>query len=257
MPSPFPGMDPFIESQRFDDFHHAYILAVKELLVLLVRPKYVVDAERYVFLSGDDEVERLLRPDVSLAEANIDRQTSAGTSLVATLEPKFMAIPESDDAGQLFLKIRSKEDHTVVSVIELLSPTNKEKSGGMQQYLAKRNTYLRTLTNIVEIDLLRGGTRLPTRQPLHDNDYFAFVIRHGDRAHVEVYGWNLQDRLPIIPVPLGEGDPDVGLDLQVAFDRTYDRGGYDYALDYQQTIIPALNQAGREWVEERLRPRPV
>lgn len=78
------------------------------------------------------------------------------------------------------------------------------------------------------------------------------MIRHGDSSHVAGYAWNLQDRLPTIPVPLGEGDPDVGLDLQQAFDVTYDRRGYDYVLDDTAPITPPLPPDVQQWVAERL-----
>ena len=112
--------------------------------------------------------------------------------------------------------------------------------------------YLRTLANIVEIDLLRDGVRLPTQPALPKADYYAFVIRHGDRSHVELYSWDLQDRLPVIPVPLREGDADVGLDLQQAFEMTYDRRGYDYILDYTTPIKPALPIVQQQWVAKFL-----
>jgi hypothetical protein len=108
---------------------------------------------------------------------------------------------------------------------------------------------LRTSANVVEIDLLRGGTRLPSKPSLTGGDYLAYVIRHGDSVHVEGNAWSLQDRLPVIPIPLGEGDPDVGLDLQEAFDKTYDRRGYDYILDYNAPIQPPLTEGVHGWVD--------
>lgn len=252
MPSPFPGMDPFIESQRFDDFHYSFIMTVKDVLVPLVRPKYVVDAQRYVFLSDDQETEGMYAPDVSLSDSGSERRGTPPPHSVATLEPRLNAIAMSDEAGQIFLTIRSGDEQQVVTVIEVLSPTNKTAGKGQREYLAKRANYLRTLANVVEIDLLRGGARLPMCRPLQEADYFAFVIRHGDPSNVEEYGWELQDRLPVIPVPLREGEPDVGLDLQAAFDRSYDRSGYDYALNYQRPIAPPLPDKVQRWVEKRL-----
>lgn len=55
MPSPFPGMDPFIESQMWDDFHTEFITAARELLVQQVRPQYVVNIERCVFVIREHE----------------------------------------------------------------------------------------------------------------------------------------------------------------------------------------------------------
>ena len=249
MPSPFPGMDPFIESQRFDEFHSVYLVTLADLLVPLVRPKYAVDVERYVFLSSEDD-ERLYRPDVSISEGK-GGAAAAGAG-VATLAPRMLSIPVPDEEGQTFLTIRTARDRKVVTMIELLSPVNKDATGGQRTYLSKRANYLRTLASVVEIDLLRGGTRLPSKPSLTDRDYSAYVVRHGDSAHVAGYSWNLQDLLPTIPVPLAEGDADVGLDLQQAFDITYDRRGYDYLLDYSAPIDPPLPENVQRWVDERL-----
>lgn len=249
MRSPFPGMDPFIESQRFDEFHSVYLVTLADLLVPLVRPKYAVDVERYVFLSSEDD-ERLYKPDVSISEGK-GGAAAAGAG-VATLEPRMLSIPVPDEEGQTFLTIRTARGRKVVTMVELLSPVNKDATGGQRAYLSKRANYLRTLASVVEIDLLRGGTRLPSKPSLTDMDYSAYVVRHGDSAHVAGYSWNLQDRLPTLPVPLAEGDADVGLDLQQAFDITYDRRGYDYLLDYSAPIDPPLPENVQRWVDERL-----
>ena len=118
--------------------------------------------------------------------------------------------------------------------------------------LNKRHAILHSEANLVEIDLLRGGRRLPTVEPLPIGDYFSFVTRVERRPKVEVYSWPLERRLPTIPVPLAEGDPDVQLDLQTVFDTTYDRAGYDYSLKYSNPIDPPLSEAQRAWVAEIL-----
>jgi hypothetical protein len=104
----------------------------------------------------------------------------------------------------------------------------------------------------VEIDLLRGGQRLPTREPLAPADFYAFLCRTERLPQVEVYAWTLRDRLPVVPVPLSGDDPDVPLDLQAAFTTTYDRAGYDYALDYRRPVEPSLDAFAAEWVRSLL-----
>ncbi|MCA8998345.1 MAG: DUF4058 family protein [Planctomycetaceae bacterium] len=253
MPSPFPGMDPFIESQRFEEFHSVYIVTLAELLVPLVRPNYTVDVERYIFLSSADG-QRMYKPDVSLVSGEGTSQSRPDNVTVSTLEPQIVQVPAEDDEGQAFLTIRSRDQRRIITVIELLSPTNKDSHGGQKEYLTKRANYLKTAANIVEIDLLRGGTRLPSAPVLVDGEFCAFVIRHGDRAHVAGYSWSLTDRLPVIPIPL-ETQPDIGLDLQRAFDLVYNRRGYDYALDYDAEIDPPLDSSGLAWVTECLQAR--
>lgn len=193
MPSRFPGMDPYIESQRWDDFHSRFVPALGDMLLPQVRPTYTVDVKRYVYL-----------------------------------------------VEQKFLSIRSRERRDFITVIELLSPWNKSPGDGFKEYLQKQSGYLGSVVHIVEIDLLRGGSRLPTIEPLPAGDYFAFVGRWDRRPKLDVYHWHLRDRLPRIPIPLKVGDADAALDLQAAFERTYENAGYDYALDYDVPLDPPL-----------------
>ena len=218
MASPFPGMDPFIESQLWEDFHGDVIPIIRALIVPQVRPRYTVSIERSVFLAHNDG----------------------------------LTVPQSYQVTQKFLALRTRDDDRVVTVIELLSPTNKDDKGGQAQYLAKRASYQQTLTNIVEIDLLRGGRRLPTKESLPEYDYHAFVMRSADHPHAAVYSWSLKERLPVIPIPLEPDESDAVIDLQQAFNQTYERGGYDYTLDYRREVSPSLDATERRWVAECL-----
>jgi len=138
-------------------------------------------------------------------------------------------------------------------VIEVLSLGNKRAgSDGQREYLTKRESILQSAAHLVELDLLRGGQRLPTIEPLPVADYFAFVCRAYDRPEAQVYAWTLRQSLPTIPIPLNRGDPDVLLDLQNGFTRVYDRAGYDYSLDYRQPVQPAFAAREAEWIAARL-----
>ena len=145
---------------------------------------------------------------------------------------------------QPYLVIRTRRGETVVAVIELLSPWNKKKDSGVAEYLAKRANVLKSSASLVELDLLRGGQRLPTTRPLQGGDYYAFITRPASRPQVDVYGWRLQDPLPTIPIPLAENDTEVHIDLQAAFTTTYDRAGYAYSLHYDSSHQPRLRRFG-------------
>ena len=250
MPSPFPGMDPFIEGQLWQDFHTTFITILRELLMPRVRPRYVVEVEQYVYLAReDDEPDRLVEPDIAVVEASPEALALAGgTAVAATLAPVIYAVPVPRQHRQKFLSIRDHQSRNIVTVIELLSPTNKRPGDGLSEYLVKRSNILYTPAHLVEIDLLRDGQRLATREPLAPADFYTFVCRWQTRSRAEVYGWTLRDRLPVIPVPLADKDPDVPLDLQAAFTTTYDRAGYDYALDYHSPVKPPLEASQSEWV---------
>ena len=170
---------------------------------------------------------------------------------MATLEPTTYTLPVTLQYKQKFLAIRDRLSRKLVTVIEFLSPLNKSPGIGLRAYRVKRWNVFNDMAHLVEIDLLRGGTRLATREPLALGDCYAFLSRWQRPSRVEVYCWGLKDRLPVIPVPLAD-DPDVPLDLQAAFVMTYDCASYDYGLDYRQAVKPPLEPAAAEWVRSVL-----
>ena len=258
MPSPFPGMDPFIEGQLWGDFHTTFLTVVREQLAPRVLPHFVVHVEQYVWLvSDDEEVRRIVGPDAYVSERESALAVAAvaerGDSATAVaLRPVGNRIPMPDRLEQHYLTVRDKRWQRVVTMIELLSPWNKSRGDGQRQYLNKRLNLLDSAVNLVELHLLRGGARLPTEEPLQSGDYFAFVTRPMDRPGVEVYGWSLRDALPEVPVPQSGDLPDVRLDLGSAFATTYDRGVYAASLDYNADIEPPLRDADREWLRSIL-----
>ncbi|MFM9961863.1 MAG: DUF4058 family protein [Planctomycetaceae bacterium] len=250
MPSPFPGMDPFLEGQKWRSFHTRLINVIGDALMPSVRPRYVIDVEENVYLAREDgDLPRVIAPDVSVIQKSGWMENSDGSVAVET-EPALLTLPAIDSVPEHYLVIRSRANDDVVTVIEVLSPTNK--LDGRSEYLNKRDAVLHSEANLVEIDLLRGGKRLPTVERLPHGNYFAFVTRVERRPKVEVYSWPLERRLPKLPIPLAEGDPDVWLDLQDLFNTTYDRAGYDYALNYTKPIEPPLNEAQAQWAAEML-----
>lgn len=251
MPCPFPGMDPFIEGQRWKGFYTRFTTVLGDMLMPQVRPRYVVEVQEYVYLAREDDApERLIEPDVALVEtgsqpAAILRSPSRTASLIA---PVIHTVPVPKRYRQAFLSIWNRRSQNVVTVIEVLSPTNKKTGEERNEYLVKRTNVFCTPAHLVEIDLLRGGQRLPTREPLEAADFFAFVCRKERLPQVEVFPWTLRQPLPVIPIPLAGDDPDVSLDLQAAFTTTYDRAGYDYALDYRGDVEPPLEPSTADWV---------
>jgi hypothetical protein len=250
-------MDPFIEGQRWKSFHTLFISALHEMLVPRVRPRYVVEVEEYVYLAREEEdPDRLVEPDLAIVDAADDWTSepanSGGTALA--VKPVVHTLPVPKRFRQAFLTIRNREFQNVVTVIELLSPWNKAPGQGRTEYLVKRTNLLLTPAHLVELDLLRGGQRLPTREPLTPADYYALVCRKERLPAADVYAWTLQQPLPPIPIPLAGDDPDVVLDLQAAFTTTYDRAGYDYSLNYRRAVEPPLAPAVADWAQTVLKP---
>ena len=260
MPSPFPGMDPFIEGQKWGNFHPTFLGAARDFLNARVMPRYVTDYEQSVWLlseedeEGDAEV-TLYRPDLDVERADFAAPPPDGGGPVATLEPRSLArpAPATRRVRHRRLAVLEARSKAVVTVIELLSPWNKVNPG-RREYLAKQNELLRAGVNLVELDLLRGGRRLPTVQPLPAGDHHAFVTEptEGWTERVDVYSWGLRDALPTIPVPLAGDDPPVGLDLAAAFAAIYDPAGYGVLLDRGVPVMPPLSEGDAGWVGERI-----
>jgi hypothetical protein len=250
-------MDPFIEGQRWEDFHTKLITALSDALVPAVRPRYVLQVEERVYLYHPDEARAgHIYPDVAVAERESGERpdVSAGTTALAVARVvALMTLPMPERRRELFLTLRDRDSREVVTVLEVLSPTNKRPgSEGREEYLGKREQVLLSAAHLVELDLLRGGQRLPTLEVLPSADYYAFVSRRRWRPKAEVYGWTMRDPLPPIPIPLSGEDPDVALDLQAVFSGVYDRAGYDYSLYYQRAVEPPLAEVDAAWVRERL-----
>jgi hypothetical protein len=162
---------------------------------------------------------------------------------VATVEPLSCTLAIPDQRRETYLVIRDSEEHMVVTVIESLSPSNKRKgSDGWDAYLAKREQVLSSPAHFVELDLLRGGSRMPLtfqqRPPAYD--YRVLVSRRERRPRADAYVWPLMHALPTITIPLMRGDADVPLDLQQVFAGVYDRAAYQRSLDYSAALDPAL-----------------
>lgn len=257
MPSPFPGMDPYLEARAlWPGVHNELIVQLRHLLVPQVRPAYFVDVEKRVYvIDEDDPAQRTIVPDVT-----VTRVSGAPSPLppgsAATPRAALLLMAQEVEVREPRLVIRAARDRAVVTVIELLSPANKGSPGskGRQEYLTKRREVLRSDANLVEIDLLRDGLGIPSVDPLPPGDYHAHVSRVALRPRGEVFSWSLRDPLPSLPVPL-RGDQVAWLDLDQALARAYDQGGYDVELDYGRPPEPQLAEADRAWAAALLRDR--
>jgi hypothetical protein len=156
---------------------------------------------------------------------------------------------------ETYLVIRERETMEIVTVIETLSPANKRgSSDGRAQYLAKREEILRSRTNLVELDLLRGGQRLPARG-MPTADYYALVSRGHKRPRTDVYAWSIREPLPEIPIPLKKDEPEVRLNLQEVFQTVYQRARYQLSVDYRAPLDTPLPEAEAAWVRSLLANR--
>jgi Protein of unknown function (DUF4058) len=246
MPSPFPGMNPYFERETiWKDFHDSFLMVIRNRLVPQVRPNYIVKLGEYLFIHEPSAEERYLagHGDVSLSHLNDNQPDSGGT--VAILSPTKIRIPFVDFEEHVFLELRDRENLDLITIIEMLSPSNKKPGADRDQYLAKRAILLRSDAHFVEIDLLRGWAKMPM-EPSHECDYCVMVSRVESRPDANLWPLNLRSPLPTIPIPLRGSDADVSLDLQAILHEAYDQAEYQYHL-YRGTPNPPLRPDDASW----------
>lgn len=253
MPSPFPGMNPYLEQEgTWHKFHGQFCTHCMELLVPQVRPNYIVELDENVYVHELPAEERHLlgRSDLSIVAKTADR----GMGTAATLEaPSHVRLLTAVDIERLSsVVIRDREGGNVVTVVELLSPANKESD--RQQYLRKREEYLSLGASLVEIDLLRGGRR-PPLEDLQPCDYYVMVARPEESPRAGVWPIHLRESLPKIPVPLRAPHADARLDLQAILHRLYDAGGYEDYI-YLREPRPPLPPDDAQWAKKIIANAP-
>jgi hypothetical protein len=244
MPSPFPGMDPFLETNPiFQELHTQMLAEMQALLQPQLRPRYVARLERHLSEGsvwdspqGAISLERK-EPDITIASRSAGRKHAGSTAILA--RPS-ISMGQELDADELALRKQRRiviyvqdRPRQAVTGIELLSPGNKQPGAVAQErYLEKRASALHGGLHWVEIDLLRGGARpwIPVAAP-ESADYLSYVAQATPRGwnHL-VYAWTLRDPLSILPIPLLGADQ-AHLDLGTCFTTAYDRIAADDEVD--------------------------
>lgn len=255
MPSPFPGMDPYLESQGYwHDFHPTFLTACRRALTAVLPRHYAALVEEQISLVDVADTTQVYKPDVGVTLGKTRSSLPVGRGVVATLEPIDLpiALEDLDEVRNRWIEIKRLPDRSLVTVIEILSPTNK-LSPGRSEYIEKRKQWLGQPIHLVEIDLLVRGRRMPMGGGLPRADYFAFVSRTARRPICEVYGWSIREILPVIPIPLAAPDPDIPLDLGAVFVQTYNDARYDDSVNYAAPLDLPLSAEDRAWAEQLAR----
>lgn len=261
MKSPFVGMDPYIEASNWPDFHHALIEEVARRLSAVLPSGYVARTGKrsYIAVAGDDGKEEYwFTPDVKVTAPRGGKGRRAAApepAATAELDPIDLRALVRDDFEESFIDIfELTPDRRLVTSVEILSPANKrEGSEGWWQYLRKRQALLLGEANLVEIDLLRGGTRFPMIDGWPDSPYTLLVCRVERAPRCQVWRGYFDRPLPVLPIPLAPPHPDVPMPLQELVDAIYAQRHYDADLDYRQPLEPPLTAEERAWFEARLR----
>jgi hypothetical protein len=217
-----------------------------------LRPHYRVAIERRTYLTIlPPEEQRVGKPDILVlpsSEAAI-RLTPSAASI--TIEPITGELPLPEEVFERYLEIRDVETQEVVTVIEVLSPTDKASGEGRVQYERKRLRVLASLTNLVEIDLLRRDEPFEMKVPAQ-KDYRIVVSRSHQHPKADIYLFGIRDPIPDFPIPLRAKEAEPTLPLNDILHTIYDEGSYDLALDYGRSPEPPLSEQDADWAARRL-----
>jgi hypothetical protein len=251
MPSPFPGVDPYLESSGlWPDFHSRFINAWSESLSERLPDNYEarIDERMRVVQRSLDEARDIL-PDISVERRPGPPSQSRGT--IATLEPVIVARTVREEQRETRIHILRRSDRELVAVLELLSPTNKDRNGHVDYELKRSDIFNETDAHLVELDLLLAGQRPEMGEALPPGHFYAIVSRANRSNNSQVYAWTLRDPLPAIPIPLRAPDPDITIELAPVFATAYERGRYARSINY--SVPPNLSLATEEldWAAAR------
>jgi hypothetical protein len=257
-------MDPYLENPGlWPNVHHGLISETQALLGTQLRPKYLVRVEERAYIEdvSDDafkpqgrisDVEVVARP--GWEEGCFSLGGDASRHEVA--DPVVATTWFEKEIHEAYLKIIDRESHDVVTVIEILSPTNKVSgSAGQKSFEHKRREVMYYPSHWVEIDLLRGKRMLTVPMKLGPHEYLVHISKSEQRPEGTLWPIRLSQRLPIIPIPLKASDPDARLDLQAVLDAAYNRGNYDLECDYRTEPRPPLKPELSAWADELLRSK--
>ena len=282
MPSPFPGMDPWLEDPgRWQHVHNALAGEICKLLNRTLPGGFKARLEERTELEvvafdgdgldrdlGDGSAEDAGR--YSVADVGVTGQPGGAGPAVLTRGRTELS-PHARVLSEVPVKLLNvavcHEDDRLATLVEILSPANKRQN--RREFLEKRMRLLRSDAGLVEIDLLRRGRRVcgdslggpPVRVPV-GTAYLVLVSRPWERNGVDARGSNfawlayflrLADPLPVVAVPLREGLPDAPLDLQYCFTEMYDGGPFlREAARYDRPPDPPLPPAAAEWAGRRI-----
>jgi len=260
MPSPFPGMDPYLEDPGlWPDVHTRIMTRVSDVLTEVLRPKYYVRIEERVYISEEgDPGRKVLIPDIEISVRpelkGRGLAPAGGASNVA--EPIVARTLLDEEIRERYLEIIDRQHRNVVTVIEVMSPTNKVAgSRGLRSFRRKRKKTMNSKSHWVEIDLLRAGVSLALRKRLQPHEYFVHISPVSRRPDGLLWVIRLDERLPTLSIPLRPEDEDIALDLQGVIDTVYDRAGYDLEINYNSDPIPPLEPEWNAWAHRLLKEK--
>lgn len=268
--SPFPGMDPYLESPAIWHSLHTRLNTIwADELAAKLAPDYIANLETEIVIEHVDagaeheingnqnggqqgatqKAKVVAIPDVAIRQPET-ASTEYTTAESPTVAPLQLRVPMPIERRLARVSIIHHASGTLVTVIELLSPVNKRNGQQRRKYLHKREMYLDSPVHLVEIDLLRRWERMPLEGELPASDYLVMVSDAQKRPTVDVWPLRVPDALPVITIPLLPPDAPTTLDLGESLRTAYQRGRYDLQIDYDQPPIPPLPEETAKWAEK-------
>jgi len=240
-------MDPYLEHPAlWPDVHNSLIAAIRDAIAPVVAPRYYVALERRAYLLKPDDIVFVGRPDIALVSDKTPVATAGAPTFNGVME---VEVPMNDEVGENYLEIHEVKSGILVTIVELLSLTNKLHQEGREQYEQERAPVLATRTNLVEIDLLRAGEPIAVvGRPIH-SDYRILISRGARRPRAQLYAFNLRQPIPQFPLPLLPKETEPLVDLDTILHELYQRARFDLRLDYIQPPVPPLSDEDAEWAK--------
>lgn len=252
-------MDPYLEL-HWRDVHQRLATYACDQLQTKLPGDLIARMEEQVYVEPhDDQAEgRIIYPDVRVTEHRGRAGEEGGVAVAdeVVAEPLIIYVPEP--ATEAYIEIReANARQRLITVIELLSHSNKSTPRGRKKYIEKQEELEATNVSLVEIDLLRRGSwmmcvpksRIPRGRR---TEYGACVRRGWDSSRLEFYPLPIRKRLPSIAIPLRKRDKDVPLNLQALVDQCYANGRYD-SIDYKAGPRPPFDTADATWLDDLLK----
>lgn len=241
-------MDPYLEHPTlWPDVHNRLLVALGDDLSPRLAPRYYIGVEHHTYVvDANSQATFLGRPDLVF----VPKEPLGSTSRLplADVDVLEIELPLSETVEQAHLEVRGVPSGEVVTVIELLSPANKVGTG-RDEYLKKRDRILHSTTNLVELDLLRGGEPLPTLTPAPRRHYRFVISRATRHPYAQLYAFNMQHPLPTFALPLRPKEAEIAVDIGAILRALYARVRFDLALDYTRPAVPPLEAEDAAWAD--------
>jgi hypothetical protein len=245
-------MNPYLEHPSvWEDFHTRFLVYAAGTLTKQTAPSYLVRIGEHIFVD-EAEDDKEFHSDLSTVDSGRKAPTISNRAPAIAPPQTVRLAVRARKRRHRFLEVLDRAGRRVVTVIELLSPSNKRPGKDRDQFTLKREALLLSEVNYVEIDLLRGGMRWekPRKAP---TDYFIVVSRPAARPVADCWALSLRDRLPVIPIPLVPERPEPTLDVQAVVNVVYDDADYQFSI-YDTPPEPALSPADAAWAAGLVAP---